>query len=392
MAAVRSSVSNAEGYEELTQGTVRKRVTRPDITDPTASGSGPIAIPARPSRPINVRTATKPVLPALPPIALRRAPYAHQPQETTAQIDWRLRMARVWIQWHIVVALIALVAAITATLTAQNLHVAEIWLCCFALGSVAICAVAFRALDYQAPGGAVILMSISDGFALVVTLLLLGINAESLALLPGTLLIIAILANARIAILAGIANFLIYLGFYLYGDSTGAILDTRIWLDGHSILLAHALLLAIGGVLLLVAIGLVTRQLRQAMAQVAALDYAVRVAERRARAKREVIDHDAIALQSMLVRTLRGAHPQPVKTSEDLAPLANMIHAVNQRLPGLLRDREMRLRLESAIRDLGDALEKSGAGFAWSWPALSGTPLDRVITLLQPATQQRPTA
>jgi hypothetical protein len=109
------------------------------------------------------------------------------------------------------------------------------------------------------------------------------------------------------------------------------------------------------------------------------------VSERRWQAKRTTIDADSIALQTEIARTLRGATPRSVTTCEEMAPLANMINVLTTRLPGLLADREERLRLEKAIRDLANTLETAWAGFEWEWPSPSGTTVDRIISKLRPS-------
>lgn len=107
--------------------------------------------------------------------------------------------------------------------------------------------------------------------------------------------------------------------------------------------------------------------------------------DRRAQTRRVAIDADAIALQTQLARSLRGNPAQPVTTCEDLAPLAQMINATTQRIPGLLRDREERIKLERAIRELTTALETAWAGFTWHWPTPTGTAVDRLVTILRPS-------
>src|SRR5262249_2026048 len=125
----------------------------------------------------------------------------------------------------------------------------------------------------------------------------------------------------------------------------------------------NLVLAGIGMTLLCLALTLAARWLRAAQFAEAAVLHRVETQERRSQSKRIAIDADAVALQPQLARALRSGAAQPVTTCEDLAPLAHMINTVTSRIPGLLRDREERIRLERAVRDLIASLETAWAGF-----------------------------
>jgi hypothetical protein len=165
------------------------------------------------------------------------------------------------------------------------------------------------------------------------------------------------------------------------------ILHPLIPLTGMTTLAVHLALSFVGLALLCAAIGGAIRFLHAAAWEAAAAIHRVTALERRAQTKRIAIDADAIALQEQLTRAMRGGTPQPVTTCEDLAPLAQMVNSAAARLPGLLRDREERIRLEYAIRDLVNTMETAWAGFSFEWPTPSHTSVDRLIAILRP---QRP--
>ena len=320
---------------------------------------------------------TNPLLPALPPIALRRAPYVFHATSTVAQVAWRATLVRQWAVWHVVLAVAALLGAVTLALVAGE-NDASLWLGALAVSGLILAATSLRAVDLGSPAAAGTLLLLNDSLAILAALMLLGPRFEILALLPGSLLISVILIEPLIAILSAAACFVAYLVFYLQGS------PARLPLDGQAIFAAQLLLVLGGGVLFLVAIALTAQQLRRALAGEAALQQALHAAERRAAYKRARIDADAVALQRTLANTLRGATPFDVATSEDLAPLANMINAVVVRIAGLLRDREQRLRLERSLDQLTATLERARHGVDWFWPPASGTTVDYVVQLLRP--------
>jgi hypothetical protein len=74
-----------------------------------------------------------------------------------------------------------------------------------------------------------------------------------------------------------------------------------------------------------------------------------------------------------------------------LSPLVERVIAVADRLEILQRDREDRVRLEGAVRQVSRALERGWLGLPWSWPDSSGTLLDELVALLRaPNPRQMP--
>lgn len=361
-------------------GAVAKEKPMRGTESQARADSGPIAVRPFPRRfDAAAMTATAPTLRALP--HLLSAPYAFQPTRTPRAADWRKQTATTWVRWHLGLAFVALVSAAPLIFTPRT-AVAGISVLVLALVSLGIGATALRFIDYASPAGAALLMLLCDGLATGTAIRLLGAHLELGALLPGALLITALLADQVLALAAGILVLMGYASAVAL-NQTGILRPTftldpqgAVWLD---------LILAVAGVaVLLVAIKLAMEQLRAAGANEAAAAYTVRVLERRAQAKRVALDADAIVLQAELAKTLRGGEPRKVSTCADLAPLATMINAINERVPGLLRDREERLRLEKALRDLTAALETAWAGYEWTWPAPTGTAVDRLVTILRP--------
>lgn len=325
---------------------------------------------------------TAPIARVLP--HLLKAPYAYQPTATPRAVDWRKQTATTWVRWHMGLAFVALASA-APLIFAPGTAPVGISLLVVALVSLGIGATALRFIDYASPAGAALLMLVCDGLATGTGIRLLGPHLELVALLPGALLITALLVDQALTIAAGILGLAGYVGTVAFNQA--GILRPTFTLDAHGTVWLDLVLAVVGIGLLLVAVTLAMSQLRTALANEAAAAYTVRVLERRAQTKRVTLDADAIMLQAELAKTLRGRESRKVITCPDLAPLAAMINSTTERVPGLLRDREERLRLEKAIRDLVAALETAWAGYEWSWPAPTGTAIDRLVTILRP---QRP--
>lgn len=340
------------------------------------SGAG-ASVPARDDAATNPALhAADPALVALPalttpaPLALR-GPYA---APVTPPIAWRLGLARRWAQWHVGLALAAIVAAVTLIVAGAS-PAAGYWL--FAGGALwlALGAAALRAVEYRAPAAAGVCVLIADLLAAGVALVVLGPQAAALSMLPGALLLAILLVEIWLALAFGAVAFGVYAAALLLSWPAPLAASP----------LAVLIAVGVGALLFAVALALVAARLRAALAGEAAATYRLTAADRRAAARRAALDADAVALQSALALALRGTEPPPVATAADLAPLAAMLNAATTRVPGLLRDREERLRLERALRDLTAALETAWAGFEWSWPGASGTSVDRLITVLRPA-------
>jgi hypothetical protein len=355
---------------------------RESIAPPRA---GVIALPDRLApRQSGARPVTSPTLRALPPIAANpyAAPYAPAPQ----QIAWRKQLAMAWTRGHLVFHL--LVAALATGLILTEAHlVAGVCLLTLAFVSLAITMIALRFADDASPASAALLALLTDGLATAAAVILLGPRLELFALLPGSMLIAALLLNQFFVVSSGVLGLASYFLAVILAQT--GVLQPQLALDATATLWFDAALACAGLAMLLVAISLVANHLRAAFAEAGAMAHSVTVLERRAQAKQGSLDADAVALQAEIAKTLRGGAAQPVTSSApELAPLAQMVNAATTRIPALLRDREERLRLERALRDLTTALEAAWAGFAWQWPTPTGTAVDRLVTILRP--QPRP--
>jgi hypothetical protein len=314
----------------------------------------------------------------LPPVARAvAAPYSRPLVGPAGQATWRAGLLRGWVLAHLGLAVLLAVAA-APLLALPALHPLGL-----SVTSVAVAVLLLAALAQgRAQAGhitqAALLLLLADILLAGLGLAILGPHLAALALLPGALLLAALLAGAFVAVAGTLATFTLYAATLVIGPQP---LDapTGIALLWVNLALVFAGLCLLGGALVIM-----SHRLRVAILEAAAATQRVAALERRAQTKRIAIDADAIALQTQLARALRGQATQPVTTCEDLAPLANMINAATKRLPGLQRDREERIRLETAIRDLITALETAWAGFTFTWPAKSGTSVDRLITMLRP--------
>ena len=309
------------------------------------------------------------------------SPYTLIPSQSSETLEWRTRTARYWVQWHLGISL-GLMGIAGILLTATNQVVLGIYLLCFGLGTLALNASALSFAGNRLPGGATILTLAADILLVICGLVTLGTHLELFLLLPGSLLIAALLVDLTAIIIGTSVAFALYVIAIIHDSTANLPITTSI-----SPLFWQRLtigLACIGFCSLLIALALVIGKLRQALADQAALSYQMRVLERRIQQRQIVLDADAIALQTALATSLRGGHPHAITTCEELAPLANMTNATIARIPGLLNDREERLRLEKAVRDLTHSLEAAWAGFDLQWPAPSNTAIDRLVTMLRP--------
>ena len=322
------------------------------------------------------------------------APYARPLPSTTQQMRWRVTMARCWVQGHLIATLLIAIVAVTLVLRPATYPIGMLvlrsatypigmLLLGFAVAGIALGAWALDRLHLHQIAQATLLMLLADFLLVAVGAALIGPRMEVCALLPGMLLMAALFADYALVIAGGIIALLGYCSTVVLTQL--GIVHPMVLLSADAVVWLDLVLVCLGAGLLLMALGLVMHQLRSALASEAAAIHTVTVLERRAQSKRIAIDADAIALQTQLAQAMHAKDIHMVTTCEDLAPLAQMINAATTRIPGLLRDREERIRLERAIRELGTSLETAWAGFTWQWPAPSGTAVDRLITMLRPS-------
>ncbi|HKD74181.1 MAG TPA: hypothetical protein VKB76_01750 [Ktedonobacterales bacterium] len=313
---------------------------------------------------------------------LTPAPYAHSPSLTSEHLSWRAQIAQHWLRWHLIGALATLVAG-TTLIASTKLTFVGFLLMIFGFLAVTLSAMALIFARYDAPVGAAILALTTDIVAILFGLTLIGPRLETLILFPSSLLITALLVDVWFVVTGSVAGVIGYITAVVLAQTH--VLHPLLAVGDADLRWIDIGLVLIGAALMIFAIRLATTQLRRSLANEAATAHRLNVSERRWQAKRTTIDADSIALQTEIARTLRGATPRSVTTCEEMAPLANMINVLTMRLPGLLADREERLRLEKAIRDLANTLETAWAGFEWEWPSPSGTTVDRIISKLRPS-------
>ncbi len=339
------------------------------------------AAPTRAAYPDNM---PMPATVTLPRRALEPArPYATAPVRTTAHATRRIQAGWRWAHVQLGVALALVAVGVTALLAAPSWQIVG-WLAfALALTGILLGPLAGNALRQgHVTRGAVILFT-WDLLLVAAAVAVIGPRLEAVALLPGFVLVLTLVAEPIVVMLgAGVAMVLFLAGSIILSARAIPPLmalpsATWTWIDP---------LLAIGAMgLILLPLGMLLQRVNSAEAAEAATRYLLNVEERRAQIRRIAIDADAIALQTQLARAIRGGVPQAVTTSEELAPLAGMVNAATARLPHLLRDREERLRLERALRELIASLETAWAGFSFAWPAPSGTLVDRLVVTLRPA-------
>ncbi len=308
------------------------------------------------------------------------SPYAAIPQVEESHMLWQTEFAHIWSIWHLFVNLAILTSGVILLLN-DSLSGAGIVIVTYSLSALALASMALRFTDSALPGGASILLLLSDILALMAGMFLIGPQLELFLLLPGSLVASAMMSDRVWVILGSIVGFSTYLLMLALGQS---ILSPLLTLDAVPMRFISVSIGAIGFLLFLIALTVVLSRFRTILSQNAAYAHYLKVADRHAKVRRNAIDAYAVALQNELNRALQGEIPHLVTTCEELASLAQVVNSISMRLPGLTHDRNELQRLEKAIHNAIVSLEKGWAGFDWQWPAPSGTSLDRLIGLLRP--------
>lgn len=220
---------------------------------------------------------------------------------------------------------------------------------------------------------------------------LLGARASLLALTPAMLLLAMRTAGRLALVLGGAAVFALYIAAGLVvpalpisqpvlSPTQHAVTDGVVVFVGLFTLLVMALDLQHGRT--------------QALAHARASRHEARLLRERTALLRQQLEEDAALLDEGLVEALLGHGIDPAamdQVDSMLSPLVERVIAVADRLETLQRDREDRLRLEGAVRQVTRALERGWLGLTWSWPDASGTLLDELVALLRaPNPRQMP--
>ena len=220
---------------------------------------------------------------------------------------------------------------------------------------------------------------------------LLGPRASLLALAPALLLLALRTTGAFAMSLGAGATFALYVVAMLFAPVLpipGPILSpTELAIvDGVAVFVGIL-------TLLLLALDLQSGRTR-ALAHARASRHEARLLRERSAQLRQQLEEDAALLDEGLGEALygRGIDPAAMEQVDSmLSPLVERIVAVAERMETLQRDREDRLRLEGAVRQVTRALERGWLGLPWSWPDSSGTLLDELVALLRaPNPRQMP--
>jgi len=313
-------------------------------------------------------------------------PYALRQPQTSARHTAQDSLARGWVWLHVGFSLIATITGVTLIIAAPTLRLLGMACLSLATAGIALSAMAREAMRAGKLTGAARWLLLYDFVVTSMGMFLLGPQFAVFFLLPGAVLLAALLTD-RLTVLLGLAA-----AFALYAASV--VLTRKAHIHPLALPSTSALawlnlvLILLGTVLLAFAAQWLLAQLQAALSNEAALTYRLQTLERRAHTKRLSLDADAMALQTQIAQAMANQQPQSIATSEDLAPLAQMINAANARIPSLLHDRDERLKIERAVRDLIQALEAAWAGFTLTWPAPSHTVVDRLLPLLRPNSTQ----
>ncbi len=338
-----------------------------------------------------------PAVPATEPTSQQQAatvcipvgPYALRQPQTVARQHAQASLARGWVWGHVGLSLVAAITGVTVLIASPDLHVWGAASLSLATAGLALSALALQAMTAGRVATAARWLLVYDFVALTIGMVLVGPQPGIFFLLPGAVLLAALLTERWTALVGLTLAFALYaLNVALTQDGSWHALAAP---TASALVWLNLALIFLGTLLLAFAAQWLLAQLHGALATEAALTYRLAAMERRIRVKRSSLDADAMALQTQIAQAMANHRPQSITTSEDLAPLAQMINAANARIPSLLHDRDERLKLERAVRDLIQSLEAAWAGFTLTWPAPSNTAVDRLLPLLRPNSTQATT-
>ncbi|MFI5273825.1 MAG: hypothetical protein ACHQ4H_12400 [Ktedonobacterales bacterium] len=212
-------------------------------------------------------------------------------------------------------------------------------------------------------------------------LALLGPRAALLVLVPA----LAMLALRLLGSAAAVA--VVALAFALYAVCAAlvvaGVLRPAVSLDLLSSAVLDGALSCLGLALALrAALGMYAAR-KRAEAIATARRYDQGIIHGRSAALRHQVEDDVERLRETLRAAHTGRVPHQVTSSGLLGPLAEEVDITAARMHTLLRDRDERRRLESAISRLARALERAWLGLPWDWPDPSDSALDDVVSLLR---------
>jgi hypothetical protein len=248
------------------------------------------------------------------------------------------------------------------------------------LPSAVLASLPHRRAPLTVPWGGVVLVASQLG-ALAWALVVLGPRVELVALAPAGIWLAYRLGGLALAAGAACGAALLTIGFSWAGDlqlyQPAVVLSQA----GSTVLATLAVALGLGPVLWTVE----SSEAARTKSERAAL---VRLDEARALRKqvalgRSHLERDAELLGETLVVALHGKGVRQLTIDGPLGPVAEIANAVAERLQTLQKDREDRIRLEGALRQVISAVERGWLGLPWHWPSTSGTAVDELVALLR---------
>lgn len=237
-------------------------------------------------------------------------------------------------------------------------------------------------------GGALLVSQIA---ALGWMFALLGARASLMTLAPAMLLL-ALRTSGRLTMTLGAgAVFALYVAAELFAST---LPFSQPVLSPTELAVTDGVVVFVGiFTMLVMALDLQHGRIR-ALAHSRASRHEARLLRERTTLLRQQLEEDAALLDERLGEALHGRGIDPVALEQIdnmLSPLVERVIAVAGRLETLQRDREDRLRLEGAVRQVTRALERGWLGLPWSWPDASETLLDELVALLRaPNPRQMP--
>jgi hypothetical protein len=280
---------------------------------------------------------------------------------------------------HAALAAVAALAGAALTLSGSPLALAPLAFAALAGCSAGLAYLLAQQASTRRMGG--IALAIAQVAMLAWVLALVGTRAALLAGVPA----LAALSARTIGRRAALYQALALMGVYL--AATVAI-STRhiaplVTLRGPASTELDAVLAIVGVLASIAALDALMGRRERALATIQAREHEARSLRELLSAERVRADDDAAALHAALSAALRRRVVFPVHAEGSLSQLAQTVNRTLERIAELNQDHEERLRLESALRQLTRALERSWLGLSWSWPERTDTPVDEIVALLR---------
>jgi hypothetical protein len=220
--------------------------------------------------------------------------------------------------------------------------------------------------------------------------LLIGFSAVVALMIPGIVLLAALLANRREAFLAALVGALVVIGLTVFELAGVAHLQLHLRPVVVTLLTLFGLLLCLGWI----TVALLKLLSGSEQPPIEATFNSAEVARIRIESDvhaRQVQD-GLVLLQQTLARAEAGdLRARAALKDGELAQLAARINVLLDRQEHMFIESQSHRRLERAVGELLALLEALHRGEQVGWPTSTGTPIDRILTLMRAPARPVPT-